>query len=93
VIYSLLHQFWLVPTILRFVLKLYVIPTSSIFQLVNTLSPCGRIKLRIFGQENKYIHYFTGSGSFSVVLGSFKSSRIYLLGSSLSFLVGITAVE
>ena len=29
VIYSLLHQFWLVPSILRFILKLYIIPISN----------------------------------------------------------------
>ena len=31
VIYSLLHQFWLVLSILRFILKLYIIPISSRF--------------------------------------------------------------
>ena len=41
----------------------------------------------------KYIHCFTGSGSFLALLVSFKSSKIYLLGSIFSFLVGLAVVD
>ena len=41
----------------------------------------------------KYIYCFTGSGPFLALLVSFKSSKIYLLGSIFSSLVGLAVME